>query len=372
MTTTTDATVAASTRIHNGPQGLTNVTGQARSLVDQFVLWVRNDSLQALIGIGIGVALFLLLATARHFGCRIIGKKTDGWRSVAYSLVKKTNAFFLAMLSADFVAHFVAPPSQLNTAIDFLFTIAAVIQGAVWIRELLLGFVEHRASGGEPGDHLQLHTAMGMIRLLVNFVVWSLALILVLDNLGVNVTALVAGLGIGGIAIGLAAQGIFADLFAALAILFDRPFRLGDTIKWNSITGKVEAIGLKTTRVRSVTGEQVVVANRKLLDQDIFNLRRIDERRVTFLVPVTPGLDADKLAAIPDLVKAVVEGEENTRHEHAHLLEVTPNGLNIEVQFYMTVPEAAAMSATRHKVIVSIKRAFDGAGIALADLTPPR
>lgn len=351
--------------------GPANLAAQLQSVADQVTLWVRNDSLQALIGIAMGVALFVLLAAARHFGCRLIGQR-DGWRNVAYSVIRKTNVFFLVMLSADFVAHFVAPPSQLNTAIDFLFTIAAVIQGAVWIRELLLAFVQHRASGGEAGDHVQLQTAMGMIRLLVNFVVWSLALILVLDNVGVNVTALVAGLGVGGIAIGLAAQGIFADLFAALAILFDKPFRLGDTIRWGTVTGTVEAIGLKTTRVRSVNGEQVVVSNRKLLDQDIFNLRRIDERRVTFMLPVTPGTDAGRLASIPDLVRGVVEAQENTRHEHAHLLEITPNAFNVEVQFYMTVPEAAAMSAGRHKVIVGVKAALDGAGIALADLTPPR
>ena len=350
------------------PSGLANVTGQAQSLVNEFWLWVHNDSLQVLIGIGVGVGIFLALAAVRHCGCRILGQ-TEGWRSVAVKVLQRTSAFFLATLSADFVAHFVAPPSQLNTAIDFLFTIAAVIQGAVWIRELLMALVQHRASAGDPGEHVQLHTAMGMIRLLVNFVVWSLATILVLDNLGVNVTALVAGLGVGGIAIGLAAQGIFADLFAALAILFDKPFRLGDTIKWNSIIGKVEAIGLKTTRVRAVTGEQVVVANRKLLDQDIFNLRRIDERRVTFVVPVPPDTTSDKLRGIPDLVKAVVEAEENTRFEHAHFLEVTANGLNLEVQFYMTVPQAAAMSKGRHDVIVGIKRAFEGAEISLADLT---
>ena len=350
---------------------VTNLATQARTLIDQFVLWLRTDSLQALIGIGVAVGLFLVLSAIRHLGCRLL-RRDHGWQLVANRLFTRTNAVFLAALSADFVAHFVAPPSALNTAIDFVFTVAAVVQGAVWIRELVLGFVTIRAAGGDPGDHVQLNSAMGMIRLLVNFVVWALALILVLDNLGVNVTALVAGLGVGGIAIGLAAQGIFADLFAALAILFDRPFRLGDTIRWNNITGKVEAIGLKTTRVRANTGEQVIVSNKRLLDQDIANLRRIDERRVLFVVPLMPGTDAAKLASLPGLVETVVEGEDKTRFSHAHLIEMTPNGLNLEVEFFMTVPQASAMSATRHAVIVGIKRALDGAGIALADLTPPR
>ncbi len=352
-------------------QKVTNVAGQTQALINDFVLWIRTDSLQALIGLGVAIGLFVLLEAIRHLGCRVLTRE-HGWQVVARRVLTRTNGVFLAALSADFVAHFVAPPSQLNTAIDFVFTIAAVFQGAVWVRELIMAFVSHRASAGDPGDHVQLNTAMGMIRLLVNFVVWALALILVLDNLGVNVTALVAGLGVGGIAIGLAAQGIFADLFAALAILFDKPFRLGDTIRWNAITGKVEAIGLKTTRVRSIGGEQIIVSNKRLLDQDIGNLRRIDQRRVQFPVPIAPGTPADKLAAIPDLLKAVVEAEADTLFSHAHLVDITPNALNVEVEFHMTVPEAAAMSATRHRVIVGIKRALDGAGIAIADLTPPR
>ena len=113
---------------------------------------------------------------------------------------------------------------------------------------------------------------MAIIRVLVSVALFAIAGILILDNLGVNVTALVAGLGIGGIAIGLAAQGIFSDLFAALSILFDKPFKKGDTIRYDQSTGTVERIGLKTTRLRSVTGEQLVMANTKLLEREIHNL----------------------------------------------------------------------------------------------------
>ena len=113
---------------------------------------------------------------------------------------------------------------------------------------------------------------MAIIRVLVSVALFAIAGILILDNLGVNVTALVAGLGIGGIAIGLAAQGIFSDLFAALSILFDKPFKKGDTIRYDNSTGTVERIGLKTTRLRSLTGEQLIMANTKLLEREIHNL----------------------------------------------------------------------------------------------------
>ena len=134
------------------------------------------------------------------------------------------------MLAAQLVSGYAArTAARSTTTINFLFTIAAVFQAAIWARELILGVIEHRtARRGLFGR--ALGSAMGLIRLLVTFALFAIALIVVLDNLGVNVTGLVAGLGVGGIAIGLAAQGIFADLFAALAIIFDKPFRRGDVI----------------------------------------------------------------------------------------------------------------------------------------------
>ena len=128
-----------------------------------------------------------------------------------------------------------------------LFVIAFAIQAAIWARELVLGYIEHRV--GADDGHTTLGSAVGIIRLLATVALFAIAIILILDNLGVNVTGLVAGLGIGGIAIGLAAQGIFSDLFAALSILFDKPFRRGDSIKFGDVSGNVEQIGLKTTRV---------------------------------------------------------------------------------------------------------------------------
>jgi small-conductance mechanosensitive channel len=147
--------------------------------------------------------------------------------------------------------------------IDIAFIIAFFLQGAIWVRELILGLIGRKVA--EENGSGALGNAMAIIRVLVSVALFTIAGILILDNLGVNVTALVAGLGIGGIAIGLAAQGIFSDLFAALAIVFDRPFRRGDTVTYGTTTGTVERIGLKTTRLRGRTGEQVIMANTKLV-----------------------------------------------------------------------------------------------------------
>ena len=145
---------------------------------------------------------------------------------------------------------------------------------------------------------------MALIRVLVSVALFAIAIIVILDNLGVNVTALVAGLGIGGIAIGLAAQGIFSDLFAALAIMFDKPFRRGDTIRYGTTTGTVERIGLKTTRLRALTGEQVIMANTKLLEQEIHNLAEAKVRRITLPFGLTYQTPPETLERLPEIARA--------------------------------------------------------------------
>ena len=193
-----------------------------------------------------------------------------GWRAVIGRVLAKTSLAFMILAAADVVATYAELPHKVARLIDILFVIAFAIQGAVWGRELILGVIGRRVA--EENGAGALANAMAIIRVLVSVALFAIAGILILDNLGVNVTALVAGLGIGGIAIGLAAQGIFSDLFAALAILFDKPFKKGDTIRYDSSTGTVERIGLKTTRLRSITGEQLIMANTKLLEREIHNL----------------------------------------------------------------------------------------------------
>src|SRR4029079_15801907 len=175
-------------------------------------------------------------------------------------------------------------PHKASRLIDILFVIAFAIQGAVWGRELVLGVIGRKVA--EENGSGPLASAMAIIRVFVSVALFSIAGILILDNVGVNVTALVAGLGIGGIAIGLAAQGIFSDLFAALSILFDRPFKKGDTIRYDGSTGTLERIGLKTTRLRSTTGEQLIMANTKLLEREIHNLAQAKARRITIYLAV--------------------------------------------------------------------------------------
>ena len=351
----------------NIAQDLIALPQQVQHLTTNTVSWLRTDSLQAGIGVLVAIAIYLVLVGIRMAACRIIGSRHDlaSWRGFFYRIVRRTRSFFLGALAADMVAHAISPPGPVLSVITFLFTIGAAVQGAVWIREIILGLVERRAANTEDDAHT-LNSAMNIIRVLVNVVVWSIAAILVLDNIGVNVTGLVAGLGVGGIAIGLAAQGIFGDLFAALAILFDRPFRVGDQIRFGDVQGDVEAIGLKTVRVRALSGEQVIISNSELLKLQIANQRRIVERRVMLQFGVTYQTTPDLLDAIPHEIERIIAGREKCRFDRAHFFKFNDSSLDFEVVFHITEPAYVTLMAERHAVGLAMIRRFAELGIDFA------
>ncbi|TFU01476.1 mechanosensitive ion channel [Polymorphobacter arshaanensis] len=333
--------------------------------------WFRTDSMNALVAFGTGFGLFAIFYVLRWLLARLLGteEKVTSWRGFARRLLDQTSAFFMAALAARIVIRFITPPEAVAGVITVIFTIALVFQAAVWARALILAMVERK--GAEDDEDAQaLASAMGIITILVNVVVWTLAIILVLDNLGINVTALVAGLGVGGIAIGLAAQGIFSDLFAALSILFDRPFRAGDTISFGTVTGTVEAIGLKTTRIRALSGEQVVVSNKNLLDMQISNLRRIEARRVVMTLNLALDTPAAKLALVPDMAEAAVKGRPHCRFERAHITRVTLDACEVEIVFHTDVADYVVFMDARQGVTLALIKELAAQGIDLAERLP--
>ena len=346
--------------------GLLNAPAQIERLSTNTLAWVRTDSVAAMLGAGGAVLIYLLFLGLRFGICRLLGQGHDvtTWQGFVGRMVGRTRSFFMAAFAADIAAHAAAPPGTILSFVTLVFTVAAAIQGAIWVREFILGLVDRRAAFAE--DKAALASAGGIIRVLVNVVVWSLAFILVLDNLGVNVTALVAGLGVGGIAIGLAAQGIFSDLFAALAILFDRPFRVGDTIRWGSVTGKVEAIGLKTVRIRSQSGEQVIVGNTKLLGDQISNLHRIEERQVIMVIGVTYQTASYLLERISAEVEAIVSARPECRFERCHFVRFADSSLDFEIAFFTHGQAFKTMMDARHAIGLAILKRFNDLGIDFA------
>ena len=310
-----------------------NVQGQVQDLWGTSIAWFHTHWLQILIAIAIGAFIAAALHWLRNLGARLArrSKSGKGWPAVLGRTVMKTGNFFIVMLSAKLVVGYAGAPQNITTTIDFLFTVAAVFQAAVWAREIILGAIEHRTRG-EHYTGEALGSAMGLIRLLVTFGLFAIALVVVLDNLGVNVTGLVAGLGVGGIAIGLAAQGIFADLFAALAIIFDRPFRRGDSVSYDSASGSVEAIGLKSTRIRGVDGEERVISNKNLLDKEILNNTLRNHRRAKFVIGVVYSTPADVCERLPAMFQECVEACDRI-FIRAGFTGFGASSLDFEVQF---------------------------------------
>ena len=271
--------------------------------------WLIANELGLLLGALVAAAIVAALLGARWLGRRACERDPEGhsWKSVIGRALSRTSHLFMIVAAADAFALYADLPPRLDRVVDIAFIVAFALQGAVWARELVLGLIARRVADADGGNTLA--KAMALIRVLVTFTTFAVAIILMLENLGVNVTALVAGLGIGGIAIGLAAQGIFSDLFAALSILFDKPFKRGDTIKYDTTTGTVQRIGLKTTRVKSLTGEQRVMANTKLLEREIQNLSQAKARRITIYLAISGESSVDAVDAVMDAAEKAVSGQ---------------------------------------------------------------
>jgi small-conductance mechanosensitive channel len=200
----------------------------------------------------------------------------------------------------------------------------------------------------------------------VRLTLWVVVLLLALDNLGVNVTALVAGLGIGGIAVALATQNILSDAFASLSIVLDRPFVVGDFIVVDSLMGRVEHIGLKTTRVRSPSGEEIIFANSELLKSRIRNYRGSYERRVVFSVGVTYETPHAKLARIPTNIREIIEAQEHARFERAHFAKLAESALIFEVVYYVLSSDETLFMDIQHAINLALYVRFQKDGVEFA------
>jgi len=197
-------------------------------------------------------------------------------------------------------------------------------------------------------------------------VLWTLVFLALLDNFGVDVTALVAGLGIGGIAIALAVQNVLADLLAYVSIVADRPFVYGDYLVVGDYSGTVEHIGIKTTRIRSLTGEQIIFSNNDLLGSRVRNYKRMNERRALFSVGVTYDTSHEILTELPEMLRGIVEAQENVRFDRAHLKTFGDFAIQFEVVYHMVVPDYAVFMDTQQTINLAIHRLFTDRGIEFA------
>lgn len=328
--------------------------------------WVTQNSKELLIGLAVAAGLVAIMLVLRRIGEKVTAADPTcrTWKSVIGRVLSKTSLLFMIVTAFDVVANYTVPPPKIAHPLDVLFTIMAAIQAAIWARELIMGIVGHQA-GDEIGENA-FDNARSIIRVLVSVGLFAIAAIVILDNLGVNVTGLVAGLGVGGIAIGLAAQGIFSDLFAALAILFDKPFRRGDTIRFSESTGTVERIGLKTTRLRSFTGEQLVMSNKNLLDQEIRNMTDAELRRVTLNFGVIYQTSPTDLRQVATIAKTAILRCRGCTLFRCSMTGFGDSSLDFEVIFDNATLDLSAVAANRTAIMLEIIEQFAARGIEFA------
>ncbi len=282
---------------------------------------------------------------------------------VAAQLLRKTKGF-VVLAVALWVASLTLGLTWASR-MGVLAILAVLVQLGLWAAEVvswLLNRYRDRHIEDDPGAA----TAIGAMGFLVRLVVWSVILLTALSVLDFEIGPALAGLGVGGIAVALALQNILGDLFASLSIVFDRPFVIGDFIIVGDHMGTVEHVGLKTTRIRSISGEQLVFGNSDLLSSRVRNFKRMDERRILFTFGVQYDTGYDKLKEIPRIVEEVVETADNCRFDRAHFAEFGDSSLEFEVVYFMTIPDFPAFRDTQQQINLELYRRIEALDASFA------
>ena len=336
---------------------------------------VAGQALVAWIGFfAIWIVVYLVLRVPKTIVARRVTAlapqtRREIWTLVG-ELVRRISSIFLLTIGF-YVASMVltlSPRARWN--IDAALIVAFIFQGALWMDEAAR-YALARVLHARLGDDASVGSTLDALRFFARLVIWSTAILLVLSNLQVNVTTLIAGLGVGGVAIALAVNQILGDFFASMAILLDKPFDVGHFITFDNFAGTVEHIGFKTTRIRSITGEQLVVGNAGLLQSRIRNFRRLRERRVLFIVGVKEDSGDDKIEQVPSLLKEIIQHVPKTRFERAHLKEFAGGAINYEVVYWVQDQELVSYMDAQQQISLDILKRLHQLSIPMIAITQP-
>jgi small-conductance mechanosensitive channel len=315
------------------------------------------------------VATLVVLRLLRHFLhtrlARLAQRTETEIDNLLSQLLEHTSRWVLVVVAASLAGRSLDLGPNAEVALHRLLFIALAVQAGVWVSHVLAFVIERYVSRREKGEVLRT-AVLSLFGFFGRIAIWSLVLLLALDNLGFDVTALIAGLGVGGIAIGLALQNVLQDTFASLSIVLDKPFVVGDFIAIGDFAGTVERIGIKTTRIRSLSGEQLVFGNGDLLSSRIRNFKQMAERRVVFGFGVVYQTPADQLEAIPGMVAEIVEAQEHVRLDRAHFKSFGDSSLDFEVVYYVESPEYTLYMDRQQAINLALIRRFEAHGIEFA------
>lgn len=267
------------------------------------------------------------------------------------------SAFYFALLTLAF-NDTVDKVIHIAYMVSFTFFVLKIISAA--FKKFVYSFIQR-----EEDSESKEKQAGGLVAI-VNIIIWICGVIFLIDNMGYNVTTLIAGLGVGGIAIALAAQAVLGDLFSYFVIFFDRPFEIGDFVVLGDDNGVIEYIGIKTTRIRTLSGEQLVCSNTDLTNSRLHNYKRMEKRRIVFSLGVTYDTTHEQLSKIPDLVKNIITSRQQLQFDRGHFSGYGDFSLNFEFVYYVTSPEYNVYMDNQQAVYLDIYAAFKREGIEFA------
>jgi len=322
-----------------------------------------NTALRWLIALGVAAGVLVLARLALGWlRCRA---GAPGAPAGLAGLFARTHFLFALAVAVALAAQFLEFPPRLGHGLDLILPVALLAQLAAWGHRGIGLWMDRRfgAAPASPGSGAGRAAVLGF---LLRLALWSLVLLVLLDALGFNVTTLVASLGIGGIAVALAVQNILGDLFASLSIAMDEPFGIGDFIIIGECIGTVQFIGLKTTRIRSLSGEQIVISNSDLLKSRIRNFRKMQERRAVFEFSLARRTPADLVERVPARIRGIIEAQAKVRFDRAHFKEFGACGLTFEVAYYVLEPDMNLYMDIQQAINLGILRAFSADGLDLA------
>lgn len=320
-------------------------------------------ALAILVGAGVVLRVALRVAAGRIRGYAERQRR----ESLAFfaGLVEATRAVTYVALGLGVALSFLVVPAATRSVIDAAVTVVVITQAASWVAALSAFGIRRWFAADGRLDPEEL-TIMGTLQFLASAVVWVVAALTLLDNLGVDVTTLVAGLGVGGVAIALAVQNVLGDLFASLSIVLDKPFVVGDFVVVGEQMGTVEHVGLKTTRLRSLGGEQLVIGNGDLLKSRIRNFKRMQERRVLFSFGILYETPRAKVGLVPELVREIVTSEAGTRFDRAHFAKFGASALDFEVVYFVLSADHNVFMDVQQRINLRIMERFEAEGIGFA------
>jgi small-conductance mechanosensitive channel len=327
----------------------------------------ENWAMALAVAVGATAAMYFLRALVLRRVSRMAPETETGIDDVVACMLARTYLLFIFAIGLYFGSLFLELTPQRELVISRIAVTALLLQLAIWgdtgLRAWRDQYRRHLPPVDGNGSRRASSTVLGFIARLA---LWVVVFLMVLDNLGFNITTLVASLGVGGVAVALAVQNILGDLFASLSIMLDKPFEIGDFIIVGDVLGSVEHIGLKTTRVRGLGGEQVVFSNGDLLKSRIHNHKRMQTRRVAFILRVAYGTAEQQLCRIPDLIRGVISAQPNTDFERAHFMNYNEWSLDFEVVYHFKSPDYLLHMDAQQAIFLELYRQFERERIQFA------